>query len=74
MPRYSDEYCEVNGVPTLCKCPGREKMHTMRVNFVGRGLLRKFCPMCNIVAGHRSSGMDGSTELNKHALQRSGRG
>ena len=71
MPRYSADYIEVYGPQTLCNCPRCKRDHTMRIKFIGRGTPRKYCPNCQIVVGYRSGGMDGTTELNKHALQRS---
>jgi hypothetical protein len=71
MPKYSKAYLEIYGQKTVCNCPRCRKDHTMRIKFIGRGVPRKYCPKCQIVVGCRSSGMDGTTELNKHALQRS---
>jgi hypothetical protein len=34
---------------TLCKCPRCEKLHKMRIHWVGNGIPRKYCTPCRHV-------------------------
>lgn len=33
---------------TQCKCPKCERIHKLRILWIGRGMPRKFCPLCKI--------------------------
>lgn len=45
MTKHPGE-CEVYGKTTVCKCPKCGRMHKMKINFIGRGVPRKFCGEC----------------------------
>ena len=38
---------EVYGKITDCKCPKCGRMHKMKINWIGRGIPRKFCGECD---------------------------
>lgn len=46
MTKHPGE-CEVYGKATVCKCPKCGRMHKRKINFIGRGIPRKYCEQCD---------------------------
>ena len=59
-PRYN----EIHGVSTICKGPLCEKKHKVRMNWIGRGVPKMFCPVCK---GQQETYYDPTEMMRVHA-------
>jgi hypothetical protein len=59
----------VFGSKHKCVCPKCSKLHNMTLLWKGRGIPRKYCPVCLNVVGNRSGGLDDcGSEFHKRAI------
>ena len=49
---------EIYGIKTECICPRCRKLHIKKLNWIGRGIPRKFCTDCEWFVENYNSAID----------------